>query len=175
MYFSGQISNFSDSQGIVYMSNTYTNIYIKKIIIYLLLVHSSMHHSLKEYLLNTYKFLVLCQVFSIQLHKCNGPYSCPDGASDQFYLFSCSETYFFLDSTWSILVTIHSFPWVIHENEYQKPWLLHQQPFRCIQASLLLELMSIACQKRTISDYLFKVSMQNEDVWKWLTMPATYL
>lgn len=42
-------------------------------------------------------------------------------------------------------------------------------------ASLLVELMSSPRQRRPISDYLFKVSMQNEDVWKWLTMPATYL
>lgn len=47
--------------------------------------------------------------------------------------------------------------------KYQKPWLLHQCPNWYRQASLV-EVMRIPCQHGTISNYLFKASMQNEDV-----------
>lgn len=92
-----------------------------------------------------------------------------------FIGISLFRTAVLLDSTLLIMVPFHCLPWVVPYSEHQRPWWLYRWTSRYTPASLLVELMSSPCQRRPISDYFFKVSMQNEDVWKWLTMPATYL
>lgn len=71
-------------------------------------------------------------------------------------------------------MTKPSLPWVIVSSEQQQPRLLHWWPSRYTRDFLLLGSTSIPCQKRPISDYLFKVSMQNKDCMK-MTPHACHL